>query len=164
MRLGSSDRSLVLRLVGPIAVAVLLASCGGSGDRRDEDGGSSSDESGPTEQTVEWEVVPEDPEDRDDPTQFTFGQEVKLVDGAVEPRLLAADIAAPIRITNASGGELEVRFTNPGWDEATTTTTGPLAPGDSFELDPIGVASITFEVVGTDLTGTIQVEQGLDTL
>jgi hypothetical protein len=160
MRLGDLGRRWWQALVVAAVVAALAGACGGSGD---DGAGGAADDTVP-EDGVEWEVVPEDPDDTDDPTQFAFGQEVRLVEGGIEPRLLAADIAAPIRITNTTGAPLEVRFTNPGWDMAGTTSTGPLAPGASFELEPIGVASITYEVVGTELAGTIQVEEGLDTL
>ncbi len=114
-------------------------------------------------EATEESPTEEDPTDVDDPTQFAFGQEVKVVDGAVEPKLLAADKDAPILIRNTTAAPVEIRFTNPGWDQAGTTTTGPLAPGATFELQPIGVASITYELVGSaDVTGIIQVEDGLD--
>lgn len=142
-------------MVVPIAMGA--AACSG-----EEEVGTSAgdDEPGAAE---EVEATEEDPTDVDDPTQFAFGQEVKVVDGAVEPKLLAADKDAPILIRNTTSAPVEIRFTNPGWDQAGTTTTGPLPPGGTFELQPIGIASITYELVGgAGVTGIIQVEDGLD--
>jgi hypothetical protein len=146
-------------LAAAVVVAVSPTAFGCSDE--DEEVGTSGD---PTEeQTAEVETVEEDPTDVDDPTQFAFGQEVKVVEGGVEPKLLAADKDAPIFIRNTTDAPVEVRFTNPGWDHAGTTTTGALPPGGTFELDPIGVASITYELVGPPaVEGIIQVEDGLD--
>ena len=146
-------------LVLPLTMG--LVACGGD----DEVGSSQGSGEGGPDTTEQVEAVDEpeaDPSDTDDPTQFAFGQEVKVVDGGVEPKLLAADKAAPILIRNTTDATVEVRFTNPGWDMAGTTTTGPLEPGATFELEPIGIASITYELVGTDVEGIIQVEEGLD--
>lgn len=155
MRLVTVRRWVAAALVVPITVGAVAC----SGD--DEVGTSPGTDGAASEEEVE--ATEEDPTDVDDPTQFAFGQEVKVVDGAVEPKLLAADKDAPILIRNTTSAPVEIRFTNPGWDQAGTTTTGPLAPGATFELQPIGVASITYELVGSpDVTGIIQVEDGLD--
>jgi len=146
-------------LVLPLAMG--LVACGGD-DAVGTSEGSGDDRTATTEQVEAVEETEADPTDTDDPTQFAFGQEVKVVDGGVEPKLLAADKDAPIFIRNTTDASVEVRFTNPGWDFAGTTTTGPLAPGASFEMEPIGAASITYELVGTDVEGIIQVEEGLD--
>lgn len=146
-------------LVLPLTMAPVA--CGG-----DDEVGTSEGSGGDTTETTEQvDAVDEpeaDPTDTDDPTQFAFGQEVKVVEGGVEPKLLAADKKAPILIRNTTDATVEVRFTNPGWDVAGTRTTGPLEPGATFELEPIGIASITYELVGTDVEGIIQVEDGLD--
>jgi hypothetical protein len=144
-----------------VLLAAALGACGGDGG---EGAGPAADEGDAATEEVEVVEEPEqDPTDVDDPTQFAFGQEVKVVDGGVEPKLLAADKDAPILIRNTTEAPVEVRFTNPGWDFAGTTTTGQLAPGATFELEPIGVASITYELVGTSgVRGIIQVEEGLD--
>ncbi len=146
-----------------VAAAVVLTAIGAGSCSGDDEVGTSA-EPDPQSSAEELEATEEaDPTDVDDPTQFAFGQEVKVVDGAVEPKLLAADKDAPILIRNTTAAPVEIRFTNPGWDHAGTTTTGPLAPGATFELQPIGVASITYELVGgADVTGIIQVEDGLD--
>lgn len=147
-------------LVLPLAVG--LVACGGD-DEVGTSKGSGGDRTETTEQVDAVDEPESDPTDTDDPTQFAFGQEVKVVDGGVEPKLLAADKDAPIFIRNTTEAVVEVRFTNPGWDFAGTTTTGPLAPGASFEMEPIGVASITYELVGAPgVRGIIQVEEGLD--
>jgi hypothetical protein len=147
------------RVVMVLLVPLLIAAAGCSSDEQVGTGpGDSADEG-----TEEVEATEQDPTDVDDPTQFAFGQEVKVVEGAVEPKLLAADKDAPITIRNTTAAPVEIRFTNPGWDQAGTTTTGALEPGGVFELEPIGVASITYELVGAPgVTGIIQVEEGLD--
>lgn len=148
-------RRLVIALAVPL-LALAGASCS-SGDQV----GTTGTEPDPSGQEVE--ATEEDPTDVDDPGEFAFGQEVAVVEGDVEPRLLAADKDAPITIRNTTGAPVEIRFTNPGWDLAGTTTTGALEPGAAFELEPIGVASITYELVGVPgVTGIIQVEEGLD--
>jgi hypothetical protein len=147
------------RLVVAVIVAVLVL--GSAACSSDDEVGTTGTEPDPSAEEVE--ATEEDPTDVDDPSQFAFGQEVTVVDGAVEPRLLAADKDAPITIRNASAAPVEIRFTNPGWDYAGTTTTGVLEPDAVFQLEPIGVASITYELVGADgVTGIIQVEEGLD--
>lgn len=143
-----------------LLLAVTLGACGGDGAADPAPAADEGDAS--TEQVDAVDEPEQDPTDVDDPTQFAFGQEVKVVDGGVEPKLLAADKDAPIFIRNTTGAPVEIRFTNPGWDFAGTTTTGPLAPGGTFELEPIGVASITYELVGVPgVRGIIQVEEGL---
>jgi hypothetical protein len=157
MRLTSDRRWRLAAATAVLLVALSAAACS-----QDEDVGTSGGDEGDggTEQV---DAVEEDPTDVDDPTQFAFGQEVAIVDGDVEPRLLAADKDAPILIRNTTDAPVEIRFTNPGWDMANTTSTGSLAPGATFELDPIGVASITYELVGAEgVRGIIQVEEGLD--
>lgn len=171
MWLGEPGGDPRLRWLSALAVAALLAlalGCtsegsvadgnGSADDQRSEDRDDYDEGFGtPTE-------PPDDPDDTDDPTEFAFGQEARIVEGAVHPALLAADIGAAISIRNTTDSVVEVRFPHPGWDEAVTETTGPLAPGEAFTLDPIGVVSITYEVVGTGITGMIQVEDGVDTL
>lgn len=148
-------RRLVIAVIVPVMV-LGTAACSS-----DEEVGTTGTDPDPSAEEVE--ATEEDPTDVDDPGEFAFGQEVVVVDGDVEPRLLAADKDAPITIRNSTAAPVEVRFTNPGWDLAGTTTTGALAPGGVFELEPIGVASITYEVVGVPgVTGIIQVEEGLD--
>lgn len=148
-------RRLVIAVIVPVLV---LATAACSSDEQVGTTGTDPDPSG-----EEIEATEEDPTDVDDPGEFAFGQEVVVVDGDVEPRLLAADKDAPITIRNATAAPVEIRFTNPGWDLAGTTTTGALEPGGVFELEPIGVASITYEVMGAPgVTGIIQVEEGLD--
>lgn len=143
-----------------LLLVAVLGACGGGAEERTGSGGSEGEQ--PTGEVDAVEEPEQDPTDVDDPTQFAFGQEVKVVDGGVEPKLLAADKDAPILIRNTTGAPVEIRFTNPGWDFAGTTTTGPLAPGGTFELEPIGVASITYELVGAPgVRGIIQVEEGL---
>jgi hypothetical protein len=155
MQLLTVRRWVAAALVVPIAV-------GAAGCSSDDEVGTSAETEGSASEE-EVEATEEDPTDVDDPTQFAFGQEVKVVDGAVEPKLLAADKDAPILIRNTTAAPVEIRFTNPGWDQAGTTTTGPLPPGGTFELQVIGVASITYELVGSDgVKGIIQVEDGLD--
>lgn len=142
-----------------LLLVAVLGACGGAEERT---GSSGSEGEQPSGEVDAVEAPEQDPSDIDDPTQFAFGQEVVVVDGGVEPKLLAADKDAPILIRNTTGAPVEIRFTNPGWDVAGTTTTGPLAPGGTFELEPIGVASITYELVGTPgVSGIIQVEEGL---
>lgn len=150
-----TTRRLVIAVIVPVLVFG-IAACSS-----DEQVGTTGTDPDPSAEEIE--ATEEDPTDVDDPGEFAFGQEVVVVDGDVEPRLLAADKDAPITIRNSTAAPVEVRFTNPGWDLAGTTTTGALAPGGVFELEPIGVASITYEVVGTPgVTGIIQVEEGLD--
>jgi hypothetical protein len=149
MRHGRSLRTA--RTIGVVVAALLIPLTACNDEGAIEPGG------GQTEATP----AP-DPSDTDDPLDFTFGQEVAIIDGGLKPKLLAADIKSPIRFRNDTAAPQEIVFTNPGWDDAGTTTTGPIPPGGSFQIEPIGIGSISYTLAGTEVTGVIQVEDQLE--
>jgi hypothetical protein len=139
------------RAVGVVVTALLIPLAGCNDEGAIEPGGDQT------------EATPApDPSDTDDPLNFTFGQEVAIIDGGLKPKLLAADIKSPISFRNDTATAQEIVFTNPGWDDAGTTTTGPIPPGGSFEIKPIGIGSIAYTVAGSELSGVIQVEEQLE--
>jgi hypothetical protein len=152
------NRRVGVAVLVTLSALVLITGCGGSGGSESSARSrSTSTESTRTTDPTETTRTT-DPTDTDDPTRFAFGQEVRIVDGAVVPQLLAADVKRPVVIRNTSSSVQEVVFTNPGWDEANTVTTGPIPPGGTFEVRPVGVVSITFTLAGTEARGVIQFE------
>ena len=144
------------------AVIVTLAALTASPGCSDSGGTERTDRSDDLRPTTTESAEPDDPSDTDDPTRFAFGQELRIVEGGVTPALLAADVKRPVVIRNTTSEPQEVLFTNPGWDQAGTTTSGPIPPGGTFELRPIGVVSITYTLAGTDVRGVIQVEDQIE--
>lgn len=94
-----------------------------------------------------------------DHSRFKFGQESLIVDGAVEPRQLEANIEEAVAITNTTDEPVQVTFVNGGVGLDQATTELVLDAGESFSFEESYAHSIYFEVNGDEnWAGTIRVD------
>lgn len=99
------------------------------------------------------------PDDRPDPTQFAFGQEVKLTDSAIQPAQLVAKVNKELAFTNTASAPVTIEFINGTLTEAGDAKTATLAPGESFRFTPTIMRSITFRLQGRpDVRGAVLVD------
>lgn len=99
------------------------------------------------------------PDDQPDPTQFAFGQEVRVSDTTIQPAQLVAKVNKELAFTNTSQVPVTIEFINGAISEASDAKTAAIAPGESFRFTPTIMRSITFRLQGQpDVRGAVLVD------
>jgi hypothetical protein len=88
------------------------------------------------------------PDDRPDPTAFSFGQETVITGTQVEPAQLVSKVNKELAVRNATAAPVTVEFLNGPLDEAGGISSTEIGPGESFRFTPTLMRSITFRVAG----------------